>query len=76
MSYILDLILTKKEELFTQVEVGGLLCNNDHCEIEHKMKWHESVRSEIMRPVHDFGEQDIEGLRKYLQVVDSLRTSK
>ena len=37
-SNILDLILTNKEELITQVEVGGQLGNSEHIEIRYEIK--------------------------------------
>ena len=42
---ILDLILTNREEIINQVDVGGKLANSDHCEIRCKIKWEKTQRN-------------------------------
>ena len=71
---ILDLILTNREEIIDQVDVGGQLENSDHKEIRYNIKWEEAFKSKNVSKTLDFRRANFEGLREYLRRVDWQRT--
>ena len=66
---ILDLVLTNREEVIKDTEIGGNLGNSDHCEIRFKMKWNGIDSSMNNVKIPDFRRANYNGLRTYLEAV-------
>ena len=70
---ILDLILTDRDDLVNNLEVGGRLGNSDHEEIRFNIKWECRLKNENKALVPDFRRGNYEALRKHLEDASNLR---
>ncbi|XP_050709044.1 uncharacterized protein LOC126993921 [Eriocheir sinensis] len=70
---ILDLLLTNREDIISNIEVGDSLGNSDHKEIRFNIKWEDRVSSNNTL-IPDFRKADHEGLRKQLQRLRGVRS--
>lgn len=66
---ILDLILTNREDLVNELEVGGRLGNSDHEEIRFNIKWGSCLNNENQTLVPDFRRGNYEAMIRYLSEV-------
>ena len=68
---ILDLILTNREDIVSNIEIGETLGNSDHREVRFNINWGERGSSNHSL-VPDFRRADFEGLRNYLHSINEL----
>ena len=73
---ILDLVLTDREDLVNNLEVGGRLGNSDHEEIRFNIKWGCCQVNENKALVPDFRRGNYQALRKHLADASNLRIRK
>lgn len=64
---ILDLIITNRDDLVYNLEVGGRLGNSDHEEIRFNIQWVNGLKNENSALVPDFRRGNYEALRKHLE---------
>lgn len=62
---ILDLLLTNREDIVSNIEIGDTLGNSDHKEVRLNVNWEKRLNSNNTL-VPDFRKADFEGLRRHL----------
>ena len=63
---ILDLVLTNRDNMVREVEIGEHLGNSDHCEIRFKLSWEEKEQRVNLLRIPDFRKGNYQMMRELL----------